>query len=296
MRRSPKNGFTLIELLVVIAIIAILAAILFPVFAQARAQARKTTCLSNTKQIGLSVLMYVQDYDEQLPLLYTPDPTADSSDFYLNGANSAKAWQNLVQPYTKNWGLFICPDGGLTSSSVTNTTADREDAFLNYGMPPMSGLANAANWGDLYYSSGVAIGWQGIGGYYNDNPWKAGAVTNTASATLASIAAPASMTMVTDAPEASWWVGYNGAAGPNPTNTFNTCVGVGVPGYGSRQAGPFPDHMPKNRTLCGHFNNGGQICTVFVDGHSKAINVSQYFVSKLTTAGQRVYQYLWTAE
>src|SRR5438094_9941222 len=62
-----KRGFTLIELLVVIAIIAILAAILFPVFAQAREAARKTTCLSNEKQIGMGVLMYIQDYDEQFP-------------------------------------------------------------------------------------------------------------------------------------------------------------------------------------------------------------------------------------
>ncbi|HOJ20148.1 MAG TPA: prepilin-type N-terminal cleavage/methylation domain-containing protein [Armatimonadota bacterium] len=64
---SARKGFTLIELLVVIAIIAILAAILFPVFARARENARKTTCLSNLKQIGSGLLMYVQDYDESLP-------------------------------------------------------------------------------------------------------------------------------------------------------------------------------------------------------------------------------------
>jgi prepilin-type N-terminal cleavage/methylation domain-containing protein len=65
--RKSNKGFTLIELLVVIAIIAILAAILFPVFAQAREKARQTSCLSNCKQIGLSLQMYAQDYDETLP-------------------------------------------------------------------------------------------------------------------------------------------------------------------------------------------------------------------------------------
>ena len=74
-----KHAFTLIELLVVIAIIAILAAILFPVFAQARESARQTTCLSNMRQIGLAVRMYTQDYDETLPIfyVYNTQPAAD---------------------------------------------------------------------------------------------------------------------------------------------------------------------------------------------------------------------------
>ena len=67
---TTKRGFTLIELLVVIAIIAILAAILFPVFAKAREKARQTTCLSNVKQITLGILQYAQDYDERFPMLY----------------------------------------------------------------------------------------------------------------------------------------------------------------------------------------------------------------------------------
>src|SRR5580700_8403183 len=154
MSRSTNRAFTLIELLVVIAIIAILAAILFPVFAQARAQARKTTCLSNNKQVGLSLLMYVQDYDEVLPLLFVPDSSFTATDFIPGGTQD---WHNLIQPYTKNYQMMICPDSGLTFSDPSQSAAvnaNRYDVFMNYGMPPVSQIANVPNWGDNYYSPG----------------------------------------------------------------------------------------------------------------------------------------------
>src|SRR2546421_5402943 len=88
-----KAGFTLIELLVVIAIIAILAAILFPVFARAREAARKTTCLSNLKNIGLAALMYVQDYDEQFPWLMMDHRNNDKSTGLSYGMASAPGLQ-----------------------------------------------------------------------------------------------------------------------------------------------------------------------------------------------------------
>jgi prepilin-type N-terminal cleavage/methylation domain-containing protein len=113
-KNSHHRAFTLIELLVVIAIIAILAAILFPVFAQARAQARKVTCLSNAKELGLAISMYVQDYDETFPLIFTPVYTSDPSTFAWSGSAttvSTAAWQNLVQPYIKNWGHNDMPRG-----------------------------------------------------------------------------------------------------------------------------------------------------------------------------------------
>ena len=89
---SPRSrrGFTLIELLVVIAIIAILAAILFPVFAQAREKARQTTCTSNMKQIGLALMLYLQDYDERFPFSAIPPPTT-----------GLVTWYGLVEPYVK---------------------------------------------------------------------------------------------------------------------------------------------------------------------------------------------------
>ncbi len=92
-----RRGFTLIELLVVIAIIAILAAILFPVFARAREKARQTSCLSNVKQIGLGVIMYCQDYDEMYPKY---DTTAVSTN---------DSWHEVIQPYIKNTQILRCP-------------------------------------------------------------------------------------------------------------------------------------------------------------------------------------------
>jgi prepilin-type N-terminal cleavage/methylation domain-containing protein/prepilin-type processing-associated H-X9-DG protein len=92
-----RRGFTLIELLVVIAIIAILAAILFPVFAKAREKARQTSCLSNEKQIALAILMYAQDYDELLPIHC----------YWTSIGNWP--WPVVITPYVKNDQIFMCP-------------------------------------------------------------------------------------------------------------------------------------------------------------------------------------------
>ena len=102
--RSPQ-GFTLIELLVVIAIIAILAAILFPVFQSVRENARRASCASNMKQIGLAATQYLQDADETEPICVFDKKNAA-------GANVLTTWCNELQPYIKNWRIFRCPTEG----------------------------------------------------------------------------------------------------------------------------------------------------------------------------------------
>ena len=126
-----RRAFTLIELLVVIAIIAILAAILFPVFAQAREQARSVSCLSNMKQVGTATIMYVQDYDETFPmnLYFGSDP----------GLCVYTAW-TAIQPYEKNTQVFTCP---------SNPTAMNFPPMMaTIGFPPPCSSSPA-----LYYIS-----------------------------------------------------------------------------------------------------------------------------------------------
>lgn len=141
------RGFTLIELLVVIAIIAILAAILFPVFAQAREKARQTTCLSNLKQLGLGTLQYVQDYDEQYPSGSSNGPFGawnpwgfDFWQFPCSRDGSEKdtdctIWANSVQPYIKSTGMYGCP---TSEANLWNP--------YNYGS---SGAVNAPSVNDM---------------------------------------------------------------------------------------------------------------------------------------------------
>jgi len=104
------RGFTLIELLVVIAIIAILAAILFPVFARAREKARTASCLNNVKQLTLGIMMYVQDYDETYPAAYNYAPVNPTT------------WMNPVMPYIKNDQVMKCPSGRKSQDYGVNSS------------------------------------------------------------------------------------------------------------------------------------------------------------------------------
>ncbi|MCX6367916.1 MAG: DUF1559 domain-containing protein [Armatimonadetes bacterium] len=144
-----NRAFTLIELLVVIAIIAILAAILFPVFAQARAKARQIACLSNQKQIGTAFMMYIQDYDETFPF----------SDYGVsNNAADYIVWPFLVEPYIKGGvqgttnknqkkSVFVCPDNGVSTPDSFFTGFAAARGLLNYNVNRYLMEANRNNQG-----------------------------------------------------------------------------------------------------------------------------------------------------
>jgi prepilin-type N-terminal cleavage/methylation domain-containing protein/prepilin-type processing-associated H-X9-DG protein len=123
---SPKlKGFTLIELLVVIAIIAILASILFPVFGRARENARRSSCQSNLKQIGLGILQYVQDFDEKYPMRY-----------YGGAAGQdANSWRRSIFPYVKSTQLFACPSNTNNGMEASDSTTP---ALTAAGLPSTS--------------------------------------------------------------------------------------------------------------------------------------------------------------
>ncbi|MEN6643068.1 MAG: DUF1559 domain-containing protein [Armatimonadia bacterium] len=138
-----RRGFTLIELLVVIAIIAILAAILFPVFAKAREKARQSSCLSNVKQLALAALSYAQDYDEMFPGIFQQAWSGNPS--YL-------MWEDCILPYVKNSQIFKCPS--------------HVDVVLGSNQPTTFGVL----WGSLGY------GWNG--GTFNASPFYSDGIGN----------------------------------------------------------------------------------------------------------------------
>jgi prepilin-type N-terminal cleavage/methylation domain-containing protein len=190
MTRKSRLGFTLIELLVVIAIIAILAAILFPVFAQARERARAISCISNTKQLGLAEMMYLQDYDETF--WSNPWPGNGQNGIVNPANNGTTFWSDLLQPYIKNTGVFSCP----SNADVLFDTA-------NY-IPPATPQGSKN-----YYRVAYGFGEKGVHGDQDRGPYS-----------LAELQKPAQVALLGDAVTA--WNFLNCQADPDKAKGVGT--------------------------------------------------------------------------
>ncbi len=274
---SPiKKGFTLIELLVVIAIIAILAAILFPVFAQAREQARKISCISNIKQITTAQIMYTQDYDEVYSFCHY-EFAGEQSVSTNSGYWSDITWVNRLQPYLKNSQVTVCPSGASPGDSAPS--GDRtKSGTLSSGIPlggPIVSYAlvpryfeyigvNASNYALLSSPiDGRTAGWDGLAGYGiepgapalcygNYNSFDKNGGYAGSSRALASVNRPSETAMVV---EARGW-DMDSCLYVRPTLRYRH----------NRESG-FDKDPVKPQPL-------GIVCMGFADGHAKALKAA----------------------
>jgi len=247
-RSNARAGFTLIELLVVIAIIAILAAILFPVFAQAREKARTISCLSNTKQVGLALVQYVQDFDGNLPIAGGGPPTA-----YIVAPQ--------VAPYMKSNAPWTCPSlQGLFGDHGSINLSEYDGNGTTDMLPPndpcvgmSAGTAGASNYyNDIYPPTDYKL---------NDNMW---GWTN----------------QVQCAANSPAWggaeIGYP-LDDPSITNVSKVVLGIDYPASDQMWPGQpwWSNNGPVPYGYCGPHTNGSN--AFFADGHSKWEGCSQLF-------------------
>ena len=238
MQSIKRHGFTLIELLVVIAIIAILAAILFPVFSRAREQARRTSCLSNMRNIGLGLYMYAQDYDELLPKRRPCEGSFDACkgtyEVRSNGKAYEQTWKNVLNPYLKNKQIYKCP----SNDAATHGTWVNNSAGVTVEDPD--------------YPAGYSMWLPDFSGPIFPNG-------NSYPQPLASLTYPAQELIIVEShyawPDIGPWLSYCEPSG-------EACDGASFAGASSWGSG--------------HAKKGGNV--IYLDTHSKYRNMRQSFV------------------
>ena len=279
MKYNTKKGFTLIELLVVIAIIAILAAILFPVFARARENARRSSCQSNMKQIGLGLIQYMQDYDEITPFAYHGyDPQTNGS---ASNQTPGWVWNDMIYPYVKSEEIFNCP-------SWSPGKGGNDVKPYRYVAPPGDSTGPVVRaWASKYYGSyalNVAYGCFQSGCSSLRDPANSSHDQTDTLVNLAKVAAPAQTVWVnetrgysdngqrTDANAISWRKGgtivpASGVPG-SPAGNFRVALGSGS------QANSYEvseRHLETTNVL-------------FMDGHVKALKLDALLETHKVTA------------
>lgn len=277
-RNRDARGFTLIELLIVIAVIAILAAILFPVFARARENARRSSCQSNLKQIGLGIMQYAQDYDEVMVPAWHEGACSAGQGWQPTNSGSFGCydnfkWMDMLQPYVKSEQLFNCPS--VSSKSISNYVQADGSKYGHY----------AAN-----------LGYRSAGNTRNP-PFSF--YTQTASQSVpirtAQIQAPVSTVMVTETRSAS----YSGAA--SCVMTFPSSSGSVANSFDLREIGEDAS-APSIRTWVYSNNNPDgaigerhleTINVLWADGHVKAVKLAS--IAPNLPAGNKLFP-AWTIE
>jgi prepilin-type N-terminal cleavage/methylation domain-containing protein len=287
-----RRAFTLIELLVVIAIIAILAAILFPVFAQAKVAAKKTANISNHKQVALAHIQYSIDYDDGFALTYA-DTLNSQSDAFFTGMNS---WQNLVQPYAKNWGIMIDP---ISQFKNTNPITS-EDPFINYGVLPRAADEGYPTWGDTFWTGNEVLldGLFGLGQAAHTAFWLSPNIgVTSASLSSSNVASPAGMVLVSDATQPNMWVMESADNTADSLDVFDFCWHW-YNGYGDQTSGPLARYGRTDNLPClltSPQQQGNQIVE-FTDGHAKSTTNGELYRTAKNAAGKLVYIHMWPTE
>jgi prepilin-type N-terminal cleavage/methylation domain-containing protein/prepilin-type processing-associated H-X9-DG protein len=264
VRSSRARGFTLIELLVVIAIIAILAAILFPVFAQAREKARQATCMNNLKQMATGMLMYSDDHDGHFPPVIGRQP-GERLIFPMS-------WMGRLQPYLKSIAVLVDPSSGHPNQDWETSG----DLLANYSFPPSqrsTGHEAAVVTAEPF---GTAM-WEGIGGFYG--PPTGNFLEEVPSTTQAQVARPTETILVCDHLAFDWGMIYRKLYYPAPRHIRE------------------PDlKLPNGQTA-----PQGLINAAFIDGHVKALKHDQFWTilrgySKRGTPTADVFKHFWPYE